>query len=321
MQHLSLVGVASALLVFAGGTRLLIRLQIDDVVNGGPVHFCSGLWSLFATGLFADADLSGMSSHGDGLFYGGGDLLGWQICGMLMITLWAAVWSGLFFFGMQKAGLLRVSEQDEKAGLDTLHIVTSFVVSDGTPIVKESRLAKLNPDDRAKAYGKMSKLQRAELEESLNADDRATMFAAMSDEEREKHEVFVFVKGCKTNRGIVMSEEPYHTRFDAESEMLISGTFVDVYDEVKQRTRECSVDDLVLVVPKPKPEAASPGAASPGAKQGGSWFGTKDTKNDQQAISGLMGGAIDEEFEGDIPSTPTTIRVEANGAATKDIEL
>lgn len=316
MQHLSLVGVASALLVFAGGTRLLIRLQIDDVVNGGPVHFCSGLWSLFATGLFADADLSGMSSHGDGLFYGGGDLLGWQICGMLMITLWAAVWSGLFFFGMQKAGLLRVSEQDEKAGLDTLHIVTSFVVSDGTPIVKESRLAKLNPDDRAKAYGKMSKVQRAELEESLNADDRATMFAAMSDEEREKHEVFVFVKGCKTNRGIVMSEEPYHTRFDAESEMLISGTFLDVYDEIKQRTRECSVDDLVLVVPKPKPEAASPGA-----KQGGSWFGAKDTKNDQQAISGLMGGAIDEEFEGDIPSTPTTIRVEANGAATKDIKL
>jgi len=242
-----LIGMISAP-IYKFSSDLLIKLQIDDVLNAGPVHFCCGLWGLFATGIFVNTDLANMNEHNSGIFYskstGGGVLLGWQICGMLVITLWTVLWSGLLFFGLSKANLLRISESEEKAGLDGAHI-SKFVAKQGKKIIIQSPLAKLAPKDRVARYVKMSKAQREDLEETLSPNDRAAMIAEMSDAEREKHDMFVFVVGCKTNLGIVKSE-PVHTRYDDETETLEHGLFVDVYDEKKMRTRECRVEDLVL---------------------------------------------------------------------------
>lgn len=116
------IGMVAAF-VYKGSAALLIRLQIDDVINASPVHFFCGVWGLIATGLFAKVKLGGLDGHKEGLFYGDGELLGWQIIGTLTITGWSVVWSALFFGLMSKCGALRVNEPVEKAGLDNYNKV------------------------------------------------------------------------------------------------------------------------------------------------------------------------------------------------------
>ena len=59
------IGIISALLYF-GSAKLLLKLQIDDVVNASPVHFVCGAWGVIAAGLFSSQNSTAVS-------YGGGD--------------------------------------------------------------------------------------------------------------------------------------------------------------------------------------------------------------------------------------------------------
>jgi len=107
-----------AAFVYHYSAKLLQRFKIDDVINASPVHFFCGVWGLIGTGLFAKPSLGGMPDHVDGLFYGGGKLLGWQILGVFIITLWAVFWSVIFFGVLSYCDYLRVGSQSEKVGLD-----------------------------------------------------------------------------------------------------------------------------------------------------------------------------------------------------------
>jgi len=118
-----LIGIIGGL-VYRYSAKLLLHLQIDDVINASPVHFFCGVWGLLATGLFADPKLGGMPNHEKGLFYGEGKLLGWQILGAIFITGWCAIWSGLFFFLLAKFDCLRVGSEVEKIGLDNYNKIS-----------------------------------------------------------------------------------------------------------------------------------------------------------------------------------------------------
>jgi Amt family ammonium transporter len=100
--------VAGILVVF--GTSWIERLKVDDPVGAVAVHGVNGIWGLLAVGLFA----------GDGgLFTGGGfELLGTQALGAVAIIAWTLVTSTIVFRGIKATTGLRVSPDEEIAGLD-----------------------------------------------------------------------------------------------------------------------------------------------------------------------------------------------------------
>ena len=95
------------------------RLGIDDPVGAFSVHGVCGFWGLLATGLFATTSPVNGATEAAGLFYGGGGgLFVDQLVGGIVIAAIVGVASAAMFFGIKAIGLLRVSEEEEIAGLD-----------------------------------------------------------------------------------------------------------------------------------------------------------------------------------------------------------
>ncbi len=109
--------VAGALVVFSVLT--VERQKIDDPVGAFSVHGLCGFWGLLATGLFATTSPINGAEDAAGLLYGGG-------AGLLVDQLIGGVAIGVVVFGaafalftaLKTAGLLRVSAEEEKMGLD-----------------------------------------------------------------------------------------------------------------------------------------------------------------------------------------------------------
>lgn len=94
-----IIGAVGGILVGVG-IDLLEAAKIDDTVGAWPVHGFVGLWGGIATGIF------------------GGHPLVAQIVGSIAIPVWAFVTSFILFSILKALGLLRVSPEEEQAGLD-----------------------------------------------------------------------------------------------------------------------------------------------------------------------------------------------------------
>lgn len=97
------------------------RIRIDDPVGAISVHGVCGVLGTLAVGFFAAPDLVEAAGLGgsEGLFYGGGlTQLGRQALGSVSNFVWVVAASAVVF-GLIKTTIgLRVSEEDEMAGLD-----------------------------------------------------------------------------------------------------------------------------------------------------------------------------------------------------------
>ncbi len=137
------IGAVSGVLVVFGVWLLDYKLHIDDPVGAVAVHMVNGIWGTIAVGLFATESapgyaiaLEGGAIKGEGLFYGGGfTQLGIQLVGFITVIAWAAVAITITFFIIKATVGLRVSEEEELAGLDgTEHGLPSayggFVLTD-----------------------------------------------------------------------------------------------------------------------------------------------------------------------------------------------
>ena len=91
-------GVAGVLVVL--GIMLLDKVKIDDPVGAFPVHGVCGVWGGIATGIF------------------GGYPIGVQVLGSIVIPVWAFATMLVLFLVLKACGLLRVSAEEEEAGLD-----------------------------------------------------------------------------------------------------------------------------------------------------------------------------------------------------------
>ena len=137
-----IIGIISGF-VYCLGSGLLIKLRIDDAVDGIPVHLFAGLWGCIATGLFAEPTRTriayGDDSEHFGWFYswsnGSGDanLLLAEICGILFIIIWTVGIMGPFFFALDVFGLFRVSPLEEAAGMDESRHKGSVYDDSGRP--------------------------------------------------------------------------------------------------------------------------------------------------------------------------------------------
>ena len=122
-----IIGFVSSI-VYYFSSMLLIKLHIDDVVDASPVHLFCGAWGVIAAGLFATPTNYKLAyyDYGSetpcGLFYGcGGTQLGANIVFVLAVFAWTALNSVILFGVLKSAGILRVPEDEELAGLDLSH--------------------------------------------------------------------------------------------------------------------------------------------------------------------------------------------------------
>jgi Amt family ammonium transporter len=108
-----LIGLIGGL-VYQGTSMLMLKLEIDDVVDAFAVHGACGLWGIVACGFFgSDKEWMG----GNGLLYGG-DQLRTQLFAGFMVIIWVAGISVPFFLALKMGGLLRLSDEFQIAGAD-----------------------------------------------------------------------------------------------------------------------------------------------------------------------------------------------------------
>jgi ammonium transporter, Amt family len=117
-------GVAGVIVVY--GVELLEWLRIDDPIGAVPVHGICGIWGTLSLGLFASGEFGAtgpLSADNTmplkGLFYGGGfQVLIAQALGSLIITTSTFVVALALMYAVNAFGLLRISEEGEREGLD-----------------------------------------------------------------------------------------------------------------------------------------------------------------------------------------------------------
>lgn len=118
--------------IFAGlfyllGSKLLIRLRIDDAVDAIPVHAVGGAWGMISAGLLTSPELLASAYEPNsnvGWFYewsnGSGNftLIGIQLVAVLFVFSWTMALMGFWFGMINCMGWFRVDELEELAGMD-----------------------------------------------------------------------------------------------------------------------------------------------------------------------------------------------------------
>ncbi|MEM0978027.1 MAG: ammonium transporter [Pseudomonadota bacterium] len=99
-----LIGAIGGIIVVFGVT-LLDKLKIDDVVGAIPVHLFAGIWGTIAV-VLTNSDAS----------------IGSQLYGIVVYAVVTVVLSGIVWFILKATMGIRVSEEDEIAGLDTTEL-------------------------------------------------------------------------------------------------------------------------------------------------------------------------------------------------------
>ena len=108
--------IAGVLVVFA--VMFFDRIKVDDPVGATSVHLVCGVFGTICVGLFAKEDVTTLSSR-SGLFYGGGfGLLGVQLLGIIVVGIFVFATSSLVWYALKKTVGIRVSAEEEMAGLD-----------------------------------------------------------------------------------------------------------------------------------------------------------------------------------------------------------
>jgi len=95
-------GIGGVLVVVA--IPLIDKLKIDDVVGAISAHLVAGIWGTLAVGIF-----------------GGGDL-GVQLVGIVAVGAFMVVTTGIVWLALKHTVGIRVSDEDEHAGLDTVEL-------------------------------------------------------------------------------------------------------------------------------------------------------------------------------------------------------
>ena len=119
------VSIASALIIGALSGILVVflvvffdRIHVDDPVGATSVHLGCGVFGTICVGLFAQSGVTSLSTV-DGLFFGGGfGQLGLQLVGIVAVGAFTFVASGLVWLALKATVGIRVSREEELAGLD-----------------------------------------------------------------------------------------------------------------------------------------------------------------------------------------------------------
>ncbi|HEV8441458.1 MAG TPA: ammonium transporter [Methylomirabilota bacterium] len=121
-----IIGALAGLLCYTA-CNLKTKLGYDDSLDVVGVHGVGGTWGALATGLFATKMVN--EAGGDGLFYGNPKQLGIQVMAVLVTWVLGFVMTTVILKVLDAIMGLRVTEDDEMAGLDlSQHSETAYVL-------------------------------------------------------------------------------------------------------------------------------------------------------------------------------------------------
>ena len=125
--------------VYMGCSTLLLGRGVDDPVEATAVHGCGGVTGILIVGLFARkdyvAEVYGVPDPSSwGLVYGSnGRLFACQLIGIACVVAWVTVLMGGFFALLRWTGSIRVTEKEEREGVDvSMHGGTAYTATKGT---------------------------------------------------------------------------------------------------------------------------------------------------------------------------------------------
>jgi Amt family ammonium transporter len=112
------IGLVAGVIVVLG--VYAIEKRLDDPVGALSAHGLAGIWGTLACGIFTNPDLAAYNAVGDpGLVYSGSfHQLGVQALGIVVAFSAVFTLSFITFFVIKKTYGLRVTEEEEEAGLD-----------------------------------------------------------------------------------------------------------------------------------------------------------------------------------------------------------
>ncbi len=123
------IGVGAALLPYLAVVFIKPRLGYDDSLDAFGVHGVGGIWGSVATGIFASKAVN--PAGADGLIHGNAGLLGVQLGATAVTMVYSFVLSWILLKAVDMAFGLRVSEHDERVGLDlTQHREAGYTIVD-----------------------------------------------------------------------------------------------------------------------------------------------------------------------------------------------
>jgi Amt family ammonium transporter len=125
-----LIGALAGVLCYAA-CNFKTKLGYDDSLDVVGVHGVGGTWGALATGIFATKLVN--EAGGDGLLYGNARQLWVQIVAVVVTWILAFVMTTVILKVLDAIMGLRVSEEDELAGLDlSQHSETAYMLGGGS---------------------------------------------------------------------------------------------------------------------------------------------------------------------------------------------
>ncbi len=173
------IGAVAGLLVCFGVWFLDYVLHIDDPVGAVAVHFMNGIWGTLAVGLFATTSVPGNDDY-EGLLYGGGfALLGKQALGVVSVAAWAAVCMIIVFLIIKAIFGLRVTEEEEIEGLDSMEhgLASAYAGFSIVDVTENTMVANENTNLGTPEYEEASP---AQINASVQVEDTTKQVAGTS---------------------------------------------------------------------------------------------------------------------------------------------
>jgi Amt family ammonium transporter len=123
------IGILSGIVCWMAVTAVKAKYSYDDSLDAFGVHGVGGIWGTIAVGIWATVDVNPAGANG--LLFGNPALLGKQCIGALTIGIYSFVMSWSLFRLVNLVIPLRVSDNEERIGLDlTQHREAGYTIID-----------------------------------------------------------------------------------------------------------------------------------------------------------------------------------------------
>jgi Amt family ammonium transporter len=123
------IGVGAGVFCYLA-VRLRARTSLDDSLDVVGVHGIGGLWGGIATGLFATAAVSGVADF-EGMIEGNASQMGDQLAAIGIVAAYSFIMTSIILKVLDVTMGLRVSDNEEVAGLDvTQHGERAYVLEE-----------------------------------------------------------------------------------------------------------------------------------------------------------------------------------------------
>ena len=131
------IGAVAGIICYSA-CNLKTKVGYDDSLDVVGVHGVGGTWGALATGIFATKSVN--EAGADGLLYGNPKQLLYQLIAVLVTIVLGFVMTTIILKVLDGLMGLRVSDEDEQAGLDlSQHSETAYALGGGTRVFADGR--------------------------------------------------------------------------------------------------------------------------------------------------------------------------------------